>query len=102
MNPAEYVMNCPDLRNLILSHRTQLMRPYEHEYIKRKMAPTLSAIKNQVVSNNNRTTWCKIDSDGDYYFTCYCYKNGIPVIWYRDMRNPWMLTDDNLYRVRDF
>jgi len=48
---AEFVMNCPDLRNLILSHRTDLMRPYEREYIKRKMGLSLNFIKAMIVDN---------------------------------------------------
>jgi len=94
---AEYVMNCPDLRNLILSHRTESMKIDDHNNIKMKMALCLNDIKKQVVSDNHRTTWCRIDGDGDYYFTCYCYKNGVAVVWYRNMFNPWIMTDPNLY-----
>ena len=88
---ANIVMNNPELRNLILSMRNESMFIDEQNKTKMKMALCLNDIKKQVVSDNHRSTWCRIDSDGEYYFICYCYKNGIPVIWYRNMFNPWIL-----------
>lgn len=94
MNPAELVMNCPDLRNLILSHRSEIM---EKQYIKRIMAPTLRAIENNVISDNSATEWTIFDSDGDWWRWCYRIYDGKLTIWEMNEMNPnWLPRNLNL------
>jgi hypothetical protein len=99
MNPAELVMNCPDLRSLILSHRTESMKIDDKNKIKRKMALCLNDIKNNVNSPNGLwTKWTKIDSDGDWVITCYCYWNNCTcAIFNKNIFSEWCMCNPDLY-----
>lgn len=77
MNPAELVMNCPDLRNLILSHRTESMIIDEQNKTKNKMRMVLNFLPSRKIVNDEYTCYDASAIFTGYYgppeYYCYAY-----------------------------
>lgn len=89
---AEYVMNNPDLRSLIMNFRSDIMFKENH---KKNLAKCLNILKSNVISQNSQGTFWKREWG---YISCYAEYNGKCQILERDYTGTWAISDDDLYR----